>query len=96
MRWKQWLRKLKKMNQVDQDLGYKEHLYSEVKKAQRQWEQAYCALQEAVGADEVDIAIYTLEAAERRYQVHLKAAKQAKITWEPFQFGSYFDSYHRK
>ncbi|MGG4551485.1 DUF2508 family protein [Paenibacillus humicus] len=89
MKLRQWLLSRKKMRQYDNELEYKEQLYREVMKARRQWEQAYCALQEAVGADEVDIAIYTLEAAERRYQVHLKAAKQANVTWEPFQFGSY-------
>ncbi|MNJ38334.1 hypothetical protein D3C77_331780 [compost metagenome] len=96
MIWKQWLLRAKKIKQLDEELEYKVHLYNEVNKAQREWERAYCALQEAVGADEVDIAIYTLEAAERRYQVQLKAAKQANVTWQPFQFGSYFDSYLRK
>lgn len=94
--WNQWLLRVKKSRQFDEVLEYKEHLYNEVKKAQREWEQAYYAMQEAVGADEVDIAIYTLEAAERRYQVQLKAAKQANLTWEPFQFGSYLDSYLRR
>ncbi|GAA0138118.1 hypothetical protein YSY43_49590 [Paenibacillus sp. YSY-4.3] len=97
MKLKQWLLRMKKARQYDKELEQKEQLYREVMKARRQWEQAYCALQAAVGSDEVDIAIYTLEAAERRYQVHLKAAKQANVTWEPFQFGTYsqHDSYLR-
>ncbi|MNJ63031.1 hypothetical protein D3C77_588950 [compost metagenome] len=85
-----------KIRQFEKDLEYKEYLYQEVKRAQREWEQAYCAFQAAVGADEVDIAIYILEAAERRYQVQLKAAKQANVTWEPFQFGTYFSSFYRR
>ncbi|WP_083484740.1 DUF2508 family protein [Paenibacillus ihumii] len=89
MIWKQWLLRMKKIGQIDPELEQKERLYLEVKKAQREWERAYCAMQAAVGQDEVDIAIYTLEAAERRYQVQLKAAKQANVTWVPFQFGSY-------
>ncbi|MNJ46010.1 hypothetical protein D3C77_411290 [compost metagenome] len=96
MRLMQWL--LGKMNirRYEKELEYKEHLYEEVKKAQREWEQAWCAFQEAVGSDEVDIAIYILEAAERRYQVQLKAAKQAQVTWEPFQLESQFRTSYRK
>jgi len=44
-----------------------------------------------VGQDNIDVAIYTLEAAERRYQIELKRAKQANVRWDAFQYGSYFD-----
>lgn len=57
----------------------KELIYTEVIKAHRDWEHAYQAFQEAVGKDEVDFAIYTLEAAERRYQIHLKEAKRKQL-----------------
>lgn len=30
---------------------------------------------EALGQDQIDYAIYILEAAERKYQIHLKHAK---------------------
>ncbi|MGG6312937.1 DUF2508 domain-containing protein [Paenibacillus macerans] len=71
-------------------MEYKRELYGEVVKALRDWERAYIAFQEAVGQDEVDVAIYTLEAAERRYQIHLKAAKQARVNWDAFRHGSFF------
>jgi len=31
--------------------------------------------EEALGQDQIDYAIYILEAAERKYQIHLKHAK---------------------
>ncbi|MCK8490112.1 DUF2508 family protein [Paenibacillus sp. MBLB2552] len=71
-------------------MEYKQELYVEVINALKEWERAQIAFQEAVGHDEVDVAIYTLEAAERRYQIQLKAAKQAHVDWDAFRNGSYF------
>ncbi|WP_435925649.1 DUF2508 family protein [Paenibacillus sp. DYY-L-2] len=71
-------------------MEYKRYLYEEVTKARKEWERACWAFQEALGEDEVDVAIYTLEAAERRYQIQLKLAKQAKVEWNAFVHGSYF------
>nr|WP_308531413.1 DUF2508 family protein [uncultured Paenibacillus sp.] len=71
-------------------MEYKRELYAEVVNALKEWERARIAFQEAVGHDEVDVAIYTLEAAERRYQIQLKAAKQAQVDWDAFRNGSYF------
>lgn len=47
----------------------------EVRKAQSEWETAYLMFDEALGQDQIDYAIYILEAAERKYQIHLKHAK---------------------
>jgi hypothetical protein len=47
----------------------------EVRKAQSEWERAYLMFDEALGQDQIDYAIYILEAAERKYQIHLKHAK---------------------
>lgn len=71
-------------------MEYKRYLYEEVTKARKEWERACWAFQEALGEAEVDVAIYTLEAAERRYQIQLKLAKQAKVEWNAFVHGSYF------
>ncbi|MEF2969010.1 DUF2508 family protein [Paenibacillus sp. M1] len=78
------------LSDQDQELEYKRYLYREVCKARRQWEMATWAFNEALGKDEVDVAIYTLEAAERRYQIQLKLAKQAKVHWDAMKYGSYF------
>lgn len=50
-------------------------VYQEVRKAQSDWERAYLMFDEALGQDQIDYAIYILEAAERKYQMHLKHAK---------------------
>lgn len=47
----------------------------EVRKAHSEWERAYLMFDEALGQDQIDYAIYILEAAERKYQIHLKQAK---------------------
>lgn len=47
----------------------------EVRKAHSEWERAYLMFDEALGQDQIDYAIYILEAAERKYQIHLKHAK---------------------
>ncbi|MOA09621.1 hypothetical protein D3C78_1294680 [compost metagenome] len=74
-----------------EDQQSREFIYQEVDRARREWEQACWAFQNAVGEDEVDVAIYTLEAAERRYQIQLKEAKQAKVEWDVFKHGPYFN-----
>lgn len=51
-------------------------VYQEVRKAQSEWERAYLMFDEALGQDQIDYAIYILEAAERKYQIHLKHAKK--------------------
>ncbi|MBU5674249.1 YaaL family protein [Paenibacillus sp. MSJ-6] len=77
------------MAQANKEVSYKVHLYDEVMKARAEWELASHAFQYALGKDEVDVAIYTLEAAERKYQIKLKQAKQANVHWEPFGYGDY-------
>ncbi|GGA52848.1 DUF2508 family protein [Paenibacillus physcomitrellae] len=61
------------------DMEERERVYYEVLKAHKEWQRAHWAFQSAVGQDEVDVAIYTLEAAERRYQIQLKEAKKLEI-----------------
>ncbi|MEK3772123.1 DUF2508 family protein [Paenibacillus sp. FSL R7-0048] len=64
---------------VDKEQGAKEsegwETLLEVRKAHSEWERAYLMFDEALGQDQIDYAIYILEAAERKYQIHLKHAK---------------------
>ncbi|WP_340033842.1 DUF2508 family protein [Paenibacillus sp. FSL E2-0202] len=64
---------------VDKEQGEKEseglETLLEVRKAHSEWERAYLMFDEALGQDQIDYAIYILEAAERKYQIHLKHAK---------------------
>lgn len=55
------------------------HVFLEVRKAQSEWERAHLMFDEALGQDQIDYAIYILEAAERKYQIHLKHAKSLGI-----------------
>lgn len=54
-------------------------VYMDVRKSQMEWERAHMMFQEAMGQDQIDYAIYMLEAAERKYQINLKQAKQLNI-----------------
>lgn len=55
------------------------HVFLDVQKSQLEWERAHLLFQEATGQDQIDYAIYMLEAAERKYQMYLKQAKQLNI-----------------
>ncbi|WP_082927062.1 MULTISPECIES: DUF2508 family protein [Paenibacillus] len=77
---------MKKQRAADHDYERKAHIYEEIRLAKAEWERAYMAFQEAVGEDEIDFAVYTLEAAERRYQIHLKEAKK-ESQWGPNYYG---------
>lgn len=54
-------------------------VYADILQAQANWQEAYMYFEEALGDDQVDYAIYMLEAAERKYQMHLKQAKKLGI-----------------
>ncbi|SEM02928.1 DUF2508 family protein [Paenibacillus sp. OK003] len=56
-----------------------DQIYSDIQKAKAEWERAVRQFEEAQGQDEIDYAIYVLEAAERKYQIHLKRAKRVGI-----------------
>lgn len=56
-----------------------EQIYSDIQKAKAEWERAVRQFEEAQGQDEIDYAIYVLEAAERKYQIHLKRAKRIGV-----------------
>jgi hypothetical protein len=57
-----------------------DQIYSDIQKAKAEWERAVRQFEEALGEDEIDYAIYVLEAAERKYQIHLKRAKRVGVT----------------
>ncbi|WP_334075943.1 MULTISPECIES: DUF2508 domain-containing protein [Paenibacillus] len=88
--WKSGLGRLGGAPKLNQEMDYKEHLYREVCRARDEWRRACWAFEEAQGEEEVDVAIYLLEAAERRYQIQLKLAKQAKLDWDAFRRGAFF------
>ena len=72
--WRLWSQKESKEQGEKDNEGWETLL--EVRKAQSEWERAYLMFDEALGQDQIDYAIYILEAAERKYQIHLKHAKR--------------------
>ncbi|GEM_PF-2428612 len=54
-------------------------LYREIKEAEHNWRVAEQRMNEAVSKDQIDYAIYSLEAAEKRYEMLIRQAKQQKL-----------------
>ncbi|GAB6928110.1 hypothetical protein JCM10914A_20930 [Paenibacillus sp. JCM 10914] len=61
-------------------------VYMDVQRSQMEWERAHLLFQEARGQDQIDYAIYMLEAAERKYQMNLKQAKQLNLDGAHMQY----------
>ncbi len=55
-------------------------MLQEVRRAHADWRAAYVKLDWVVEKDQIDYAIYALEAAEKRYEMLLRQAKQ--LGWE--------------
>ena len=56
-------------------------IYQDVLRAHAEWETAQMYFEYAVEHDQIDYAIYMLEAAERKYQIQLRQAKKIKLNW---------------
>ena len=63
----------------DPYLKDKQELLEEIQVAQTEWQHALGRLDYALGQDQVDYAIFALEAAEKRYEMLLKNAKHLDI-----------------
>lgn len=62
------------------------HVFLDVQRSQMEWERAHLLFQEATGQDQIDYAIYMLEAAERKYQMNLKQAKRLNLDGARMQY----------
>ncbi|MFD2673406.1 YaaL family protein [Marinicrinis sediminis] len=80
MNWKSWLQYIWRK---DKGMSEETCLIDEIERARKEWSVAYKRLDTAVGAEQVDYAIYTLEAAEKRYEMLLKQAKEQKVIHKP-------------
>jgi hypothetical protein len=77
MKWYAWWAK------ADRDLVMSEdslYLIQEIRKARSEWITAQNRLDYVIEKDQVDYAVYALEAAEKRYEMLLRSAKRMKIT----------------
>lgn len=73
--WQFWRPESNQEHETAAGVSDEWNAFLEVRKAQMEWERAHLMFDEAVGQDQIDYAIYILEAAERKYQIHLKHAK---------------------
>jgi len=74
--WKSWFRR---RPAVDPFLQDKQQLLQEIRKAQQEWRCAREKFDYAHSKDEIDYAILTLEAAEKRYDMLIKDAKRLRL-----------------
>jgi hypothetical protein len=58
----------------------KYELLQEIRKAHADWQLAQHRLDYALEVEEIDYAIYALEAAEKRYEMLIKLAKKTKLS----------------
>ena len=72
-----WIKsmKLKNGNLLNESVEIHKEIFEDIKKSHEEWKAAHCMFEEAVEQDQIDYAIFILEAAERRYQMHLRRAK---------------------
>lgn len=56
-------------------------LRAEIKEALLEWRSAELHFQYAVGHDEVELAIYSLMAAEQKYRMLLNKARGMNVNW---------------
>jgi hypothetical protein len=63
----------------------KRALIEEIGIARTQWAEAQARLDWAAGKDQIDYSIYALEAAEKRYEMLLRLAKQKQWDDSPIR-----------
>ncbi|MFB5763563.1 DUF2508 family protein [Paenibacillus medicaginis] len=73
-----WTWSRRKQNGLD-NTEFQTELFADVCAAREDWIRAERMFQEAVETDQIDYAIFVLEAAERNYQIQLKKAKQSGL-----------------
>ncbi|WP_229106940.1 DUF2508 family protein [Paenibacillus sp. 1001270B_150601_E10] len=71
VKWKKWTSKEKQVDRL--------YLLEDIEDAFLKWEQAQLRFDMAHGEDEVDYAIFMLEAAEKRLAMLLRRAKHSEL-----------------
>jgi hypothetical protein len=74
-----WLQP-QRQRREEQERSDKYELWMEIRKAHAEWQLAQQRLDYVTDKDQIDYAIYALEAAEKRYEMLLKAAKRARLS----------------
>ncbi|MEF3303238.1 DUF2508 family protein [Paenibacillus sp. GYB003] len=77
MQWEKLFRWSSK--ETDPLLKDKQTLVEEIRAAQTDWQHALSRLDYVSDKDQIDYAIFALEAAEKRYEMLLKSAKRLNV-----------------
>lgn len=86
MNWRSfWQRKRNKKNNSGVQKERQE-LYAEILLAKKEWDNAGRYFDYAVGSDQIDYAIFAIEAAEKRYVMLLRKAKLLQV--EPSEWSA--------
>ena len=93
--WKAWTGRLAKIRVQKTQLHpprpalataeQQDALLQDIQTAHREWVCAHHRLDQALGFDEVDYAIFALETAEKRYSMLLKQAKAMRLSARSFR-----------
>lgn len=76
---KQWFGGWRDKQPNRQTQSEQEQLLEDIRHAYKEWERAWFRFEYAIGEDEVDYAIFSLEASEKRIGILLKRAKKADM-----------------
>ncbi|WP_348624049.1 DUF2508 family protein [Paenibacillus peoriae] len=74
--WERMKQNFRRKENGKSEAEYRQELFAQIRASHAEWLRAHRLFHEATGKDEIDYAIFVLEAAERKYQIHLKSAKR--------------------
>ncbi|MEK8130813.1 DUF2508 family protein [Paenibacillus filicis] len=79
MGWRWW--KSRRMDkQAETVFIERVRLVQEITKAHMEWEVAQKRFEYALGKEQIDYAVYALEAAEKRFEMLIKLAKDSQVS----------------
>jgi hypothetical protein len=78
-KWRQWFTKKDKVD-LQQHRDEKIELIHEIHKAHLEWTTAQLRFEFVVEREQIDYAVYALEAAEKRYEMLIRQAKRINMT----------------
>lgn len=82
-----WLRRILNRSEDSRQSSYKARILAkEVWGAHRDWKVAQLKLNEAVEPDQIDYAIYITEAAEKRFNMLIREAKEQQLDMSEYGY----------
>ncbi|UVI30559.1 YaaL family protein [Paenibacillus spongiae] len=88
MKWTRWFQSNKSKAELNKESKAELHqLFAEIQAAKQDWDNAVRYFEYALGKDQIDYAIFAIEAAEKRYEMLLRKAKSMQVTWPEWYQG---------